>query len=75
MGGLGDLEGLECRDITEGDLDEGNEDSEVLRCAATLPFELLVAVFVSVVAAVPRVVGRWTCMAILPPLPALYRPG
>jgi hypothetical protein len=56
MGGLGDLDGLECRDITEGDLEDGNEDSDVLRCA-TLPLELRLAVFVVVG-------GRWTCIAI-----------
>jgi hypothetical protein len=40
MGGLGDLEGrLECRDIVEGDLEEGKEEREVLRAAVALPFE------------------------------------
>ena len=41
-GGFGDLEGLlECRDMVEGDLEEGNEDREVLRFAVVaLPFEL-----------------------------------
>lgn len=53
MGGLGDLDGLECRDISEGDLEDGNEDKDVLRCA-TLPLELRVTVVV--------VGGR--CMAI-----------
>jgi hypothetical protein len=43
MGGLGDLEGLlECRDMVEGDLEEGKEEREVLRAAEAppLPFEL-----------------------------------
>ena len=42
MGGLGDLDGrLECRDMVEGDLEEGNEEREVLRAAVPpLPLEL-----------------------------------
>jgi hypothetical protein len=59
---LGDLDGLECRLIAEGEREEGNEDSEVLRFAGALPLELQVAV-VSVVPVVPLVVGR--CMAAL----------
>jgi len=62
IGGLGDLDGLECRLIAEGEREEGNEDSEVLRFAGALPLELQVAV-VSVVPVVPLVVGR--CMAAL----------
>jgi hypothetical protein len=53
MGGLGDLEGLECRDIADGDREEGKEEREVRRLGA-LPLELVV----SVVPVVPRVVGR-----------------
>lgn len=54
MGGLGDLDGLlECRDIADGDLEEGNEDRD-WRFAGALPFELQV----SVVPVVPLVVGR-----------------
>jgi hypothetical protein len=60
MGGFGDLEGLECRDIAEGDREDGKEESEVRRLAAALPLELEVAA-VSVVPIVPRVVGR--CIA------------
>jgi hypothetical protein len=62
IGGLGDLDGLECRLIAEGEREEGNEDNEVLRFAGALPLELQVAV-VSVVPVVPLVVGR--CMAAL----------
>jgi hypothetical protein len=62
MGGLGDLDGLECRLIAEGEREEGNEDSEVLRFAGALPLELQVDM-VSVVPAVPLVVGR--CIAAL----------
>jgi hypothetical protein len=54
MGGLGDFDGLECRDIAEGDREEGNEEREVRRLGA-LPLELPV---VSVVPVVPLVVGR-----------------
>ena len=54
MGGLGDLDGLECRDIADGDREEGKEEREVRRLGA-LPLELVV---VSVVPVVPRVVGR-----------------
>lgn len=55
LGGCGDFEGLEFRDICEGDRDceDGNEESEVLRFTA-LPLELVV----------PFVEGRymgWTC--------------
>lgn len=42
MGGFGDLEGLEWRDIVEGDLEDGKEEREVLRCGGMLPFELQV---------------------------------
>jgi hypothetical protein len=62
MGGLGDLDGLlECRDIAEGDLEEGKDDSDVRRFAGALPLELQV----SVVPVVPLVVGRcWrACIA------------
>ncbi len=54
MGGLGDLDGLECRDIADGDREEGKEERDVRRLGA-LPLELVV---VSVVPVVPRVVGR-----------------
>ena len=63
IGGLGDLEGLECLDMALGDLQDGKEDSEVLRApppAPMLPLESLVAV-VPDVPVVPLVVGR--CMA------------
>lgn len=58
-GGLGDLEGLlEWRDIVEGDLEDGNDESDVRRLrGAALPLELEVPV-VSVVPVVPLVVGR-----------------
>jgi hypothetical protein len=61
MGGLGDLDGLECRDMADGEREEGNEERDVLRFAGTLalPLELVV----SVVPVVPFVVGR--CMAAL----------
>jgi hypothetical protein len=61
MGGLGDLDGLECRDMADGEREEGNEERDVLRFAGTLalPLELVV----SVVPVVPLVVGR--CMAAL----------
>ena len=61
IGGLGDLDGLECRDMADGEREEGNEEREVLRFAGTpmLPLELVV----SVVPVVPLVVGR--CMAAL----------
>lgn len=62
MGGLGDREGLECLDIAEGLRDEGNDEREALRFAATLPLELMV-VIVSVVPVVPLVVGL--CIAAL----------
>lgn len=56
IGGLGDLDGLECRDIADGDREEGNEERDVRRLgAAALPLELPV---VSVVPVVPLVVGR-----------------
>ena len=61
-GGLGDLDGLECRDIAEGDREEGNDDRDVLWFAGVLPLELQVAVD-SVVPVVPLVVGR--CIAAL----------
>jgi hypothetical protein len=73
MGGLGDLEGLlECRDIVEGDLEEGKEEREVLRAAVALPFEphvpLLAGFMVPIaslsvwgIPAFPLVVGR--CIA------------
>jgi hypothetical protein len=54
IGGLGDLDGLECRDIADGDREEGKEEREVRRLGA-LPLELAV---VSVVPVVPLVVGR-----------------
>ncbi len=57
IGGFGDLDGLECRDIADGEREEGNEEREVLRFAGALPLELQVAV-VSVVPVVPLVVGR-----------------
>lgn len=59
---MGDLEGLECLDIALGDLEDGKEDSDVLRAPAApmLPLESLVSV-VPVVPVVPLVVGR--CMA------------
>ena len=60
IGGLGDLEGRECRDIVEGDREDGNDERDVLRLGAALPLELQVAA-VSVVPIVPLVVGR--CMA------------
>jgi len=62
IGGLGDLDGLlECRDMAEGDLEEGKDDSDVRRLAGALPLELQV----SLVPVVPLVVGRcWTaCIA------------
>jgi len=62
MGGLGDLDGrLECRDMADGDREEGNDERDVLRFAGTLalPLELVV----SVVPVVPLVVGR--CMVVL----------
>ena len=61
MGGLGLLEGRECRDIAEGDLDEGKEERDVLRLTPALELEKVV---VSVVPMVPRVVGR-PCIATL----------
>lgn len=57
MGGLGDLDGLECRDIADGDREEGKEEREVRRLGA-LPLELAVVVVVSAVPVVPLVVGR-----------------
>ena len=63
MGGLGLLEGLEFRDIADGDREEGKDERDVLRLftvAFVLPFEVEVAV-VSVVPFVPLVVGR--CIA------------
>ena len=61
MGGLGDLDGLECRDIADGDREEGKEEREVRRLGA-LPLELVV---VSVVPVVPRVVGRCIVAALV----------
>lgn len=63
IGGFGLLDGLEFRDIVDGDLEEGKEDKDVLRLLAmALPLELeAVAVAVSAVPMVPLVVGR--CMA------------
>jgi hypothetical protein len=59
MGGFGDLDGLECLDIADGDREEGKEERDVRRLEA-LPLELPV---VSVVAVVPLVVGRCCIMA------------
>jgi len=56
MGGLGDLEGLECRDIADGDREEGKDERDVRRLGVgALPLELPI---VSVVPVVPLVVGR-----------------
>ena len=61
MGGLGDLDGLECRDIADGDREEGNEERDVRRLGVgALPLELPV---VSVVPVVPLVVGRCCIIA------------
>jgi hypothetical protein len=72
IGGFGDRDGLECRDMAEGDLEDGNEDKEVLRFGATLPLELRVPA-VSVVAVVPLVVGR--CIAPMVTLFLVYMGG
>lgn len=40
IGGLGDLEGLEWRDIADGDREEGNEERDVRRFDRTLMFPL-----------------------------------
>ena len=63
MGGLGDLDGLEFRDIADGDREEGKELREVLRLAGALllPLELWEIEIASVV-----VVER--CIAGLVPL-------
>ena len=61
MGGFGDLDGLECRDIADGDREEGKDERDVRRLGVgALPLELPVVV-VSVVPVVPLVVGR-CCM-------------
>lgn len=65
MGGLGDLDGLECLDIADGDREEGKDDRDVRRLGA-LPLELPV---VSAVPVVPLVVGR--CGIIAAPLVAV----
>lgn len=41
LGGCGDFAGREFRDISEGDLEEGKEESDVRRFRP-LPFELIV---------------------------------
>lgn len=40
-GGFGDLDGLEFRDMSDGDRDDGKDESEA-RGFSTLPFELVV---------------------------------
>jgi hypothetical protein len=66
IGGLGLLEGLECLDISEADLDEGKEDRDVLVFAPPLPLEMDdVAGVISVVPLVPLVVGRRGILAML----------
>jgi hypothetical protein len=60
IGGLGLLDGLEFRDIADGDREDGKDDRDVLRlltAAFVLPLELEVAV-VSVVPVGPLVLGR-----------------
>lgn len=79
MGGLGDLEGLEFLDMSEGEREDGKEDREVRRLllANGLPFEVLekvlergaevllaMAVEVSLAVVVPRVEGRCCISAI-----------
>jgi len=65
IGGFGDLDGLEFRDMAEGDREDGNEEREVLRFGAALPLELQVAA-VSVVPVVPLVAGRCCIAALVP---------
>lgn len=54
LGGCGDFEGREFRDISDGDRDEGKEEREVRRFNA-LPLELVVP-FVD-----GRYMGCWIC--------------
>ncbi len=75
MGGFGDLEGLlECRDIVEGEREDGKDDNDVLRCAATLPLELRVFVTLTVsmapVIVLLMAVGR--CIAFVGALGLTY---
>ena len=60
MGGLGFglREGRECRDIADGEREDGKEESDVRRLT---PAPALALPLDDVVASVPRVVGRWVC--------------